>query len=275
MMKKQMFILSIFVCIISTVILTSSVVNAQKELEGLVIYYSFDEVSGDKVKDLGPFKKDGTLIKGPKLVDGKFGKALQFGGSASGQYVDAGYHKELEADNAVTVMAWIFPDWISPAPGCCMQVYGFGVHGGCGGRVQHGIFTEDGIKVRFEALPAGSTLDILAPLPPAKKWVHVAATFEDGKGKLYVDGKAIAEGVTPGGAKALAKSNEPLFVAGDCERIPQYIFNGIIDEFRMFKRALSEKEVNFHMTKGADVLAVDAKGKLTTSWGWIKERVRS
>jgi hypothetical protein len=243
-----------------------SLAISQEELKGLVLYYSFDEVSGDKVKDLSPSKKDGTLIKSPKLVDGKFGKALQFGGPASGQYVDTGYHKELEADNAVTVMTWISPDWIAPAPDCCMQVYGFGVHGGCGGRVQHGIFTEGGLKVRFETMPVGNRLDVLAPLPPSKKWVHVATTFQDGTGKIYLDGKLIAEGK---GGNTLVKSNEPLFIASDCERL-NYIFNGIIDEFRMFKRALSEKEINFHMTKGADVLSVDAKGKLTTSWGWIK-----
>ncbi|MBM3240199.1 LamG domain-containing protein [Candidatus Poribacteria bacterium] len=238
---------------------------AQKELEGLVLYYSFDEVTGDKVKDLSPSKKDGTLIKSPKLASGKFGKALEFGGPASGQYVDVGYHKELEADNAVTVMTWIFPDWIAPAPGCCMQVYGFGVHGGCGGRVQHGVFTEDGLKARFET-EGGVRIDILAPLPESKKWVHVAATFEDGKGKMYLDGKLISEG---SGNKVLVKSNEPLFIAADCERL-NYIFNGIIDEFRMFKRALSEKEINFHMGKGRDVLAVDAAGKLTITWSQIK-----
>lgn len=263
-MKRRIFILSRFICLVMIMSLVSFFANAQKELEGLVLYYSFDEVSGDKVKDLSPSKKDGTLIKSPKLVAGKYGKGLQFGGPASGQYVDAGYHKELEADNAVTAMAWISPDWIAPAPGCCMQVYGFGVHGGCGGRVQHGLFTEDGLKMRFET--DGGALDILAPLPESKKWVHVAITFQDGAGKIYLDGRLSKEGAA---GKTLKKSNEPLFIASDCERL-NYIFNGIIDEFRMFKRALSEKEVNFHMTKGADVLAVDSKGKLTTSWGWFK-----
>jgi hypothetical protein len=71
----------------------------------------------------------------------------------------------------------------------------------------------------------------------------------------------------------LKKSNEPFYVAGDCERVPQYIFNGAVDELRVFKRALSEKEINEQLAKGQEILggvSVDVAGKLTTSWGKVK-----
>jgi hypothetical protein len=108
---------------------------------------------------------------------------------------------------------------------------------------------------------------VIANLPEPKKWVHVAITYDNGVGKVYLDGKLGAEGKSAG---ALKKSNEPLMIAGDCERVPQYVFDGIIDEFRMFHRALSEEEIDFHMKKGQDLLAVDVAEKLTITWGQIK-----
>jgi hypothetical protein len=48
-------------------------------------------------------------------------------------------------------------------------------------------------------------------------------------------------------------------------------FNGLIDEVRIWDRALSEKEIKENMNKGSvELLAVNKKGKLTTAWGWIK-----
>lgn len=232
-------------------------------LENLVIYLPFDEGSGDIVKDRGPFKLEGKLVASPKWVDGKFGKALQFGGAGAGQYVEIAHQPNLDADTAVTVMSWMFPNTWPHKGACCDQVWGFGVHGGCGGRVQWGLFQEGDLKARFEA--AGGRLDIPAPLPEEKKWTHVAITYDNGVGRLYIDGKMAAEGK---GAGALNKSNEPLMIAADCERL-NYAFDGIIDEFRMFHRALSEKEIGALMEKGS-LAVVNVASKLAVAWGQIK-----
>jgi len=254
-----------YILLIAMFIALSTSVNAQKELEGLVIYFSFDEGKGDTVKDLGPLKLEGKLVANPKWVDGKFGKALEFGGPNVGNYVEVAHQPELDAGAAVTVMSWIFPNIWTKAPSCCDMVWGFGVHGGCGGRVQWGLFQETDLKARFEA---DVRLDVAAKLPDPKKWTHVAITYEDGVGKVYLDGKLAAEGQ---GAGPLKKSNELLMIAVDCERL-NYAFDGIIDEFRMFHQALSEGEINAHMGKGQDIITtVDAKEKLATAWGQVKQ----
>jgi hypothetical protein len=229
----------------------------------LVLYVSFEEGKGDKVKDQGPLGLEGKVIGTPIWVKGKFGNAMGFEGPSK-QYVDFGYQKALEADTALTVMAWVFTkDWKSDV--CCHQVYGFGIHGGCGGRVQHGMFAEGNLlKIRFEA--QGGELDVGAPPPEVNKWVHVAVTYDNGVGKIYVDGKLAGEGKSAG---PLTKSNEPFFIAADCER-QNYSFNGLIDEFAMHHRVLSEKEIGEHLAKGGGVLAVEAVGKLATRWGVIK-----
>ncbi|MBI1926817.1 LamG domain-containing protein [Candidatus Poribacteria bacterium] len=260
--------LTILGCVITSILMLMPFNTFADFADKLVLYVSFEEGKGDKVKDQGPLGLEGKIIGKPVWVKGKFGNALEFEGPGGGQYVDFGYKKDLEADKALTVMAWIFAnDWRPPA--CCNQVWGFGVHGGCGGRVQHGMFQEGGLKIRFEA--EGGAIDVIAANldvnKDVKKWVHVAVTYNDGVGRIYVDGKLSGEGK---GAGALKKSNEPFFIAADCERVPQYNFSGIIDEFAMHLRVLSEKEIGEHLAKGGGVLAVEATGKLATRWGAVK-----
>lgn len=236
-----------------------------QRLKDLVIYFPFDEGSGEVTKDFGPFKLEGKLVNKPQWTDGKFGKALMFGGAPSGQYVQIDHRPELEADTAVTVMSWIFPNTWPHKGACCDQVWGFGVHGGCGGRVQWGLFQEGSLKARFEA--TGGRLDVPAPLPPEKKWTHVAISYDNGIGRIYVDGEMAAEGKTSGG---LVKAKEPLMIAADCERL-NYIFDGIIDEFIMFLRALDVNEIKYLMEKGKmGILSVEKRDHLSTTWGDIK-----
>ena len=59
-------------------------------------------------------------------------------------------------------------------------------------------------------------------------------------------------------------------VGQDCERL-NYVFAGIIDEVRLWNRALSEDEINTFMEQGVDALAVEAAGKLSITWGYLKE----
>ncbi len=252
------------ICVFVILLVLSSFAYAQKDKD-LVIYLPFDEGSGDVTKDVGPLKLEGKLVAKPGWVDGKFGKALMLGGAPSGQYVQIDHQPKLDADTVVTVMSWIFPNSWPHKGACCDQVWGFGVHGGCGGRVQWGLFQEGDLKGRFEA--DGGRLDVPVPLPEEKKWTHVAISYDNGVGRVYVDGKLAGEGK---GAGALKKSNEPLMIGADCERL-NYIFDGIIDEFRMFHRALSEDEIKAQMQKGkSEILAVVATDKLAIAWAAIK-----
>ena len=55
-------------------------------LDGLVLYHPYDEGKGDKAEDLSGNKHEG-VIDNPKWVNGKFGKALEFGGEGSDVFV--------------------------------------------------------------------------------------------------------------------------------------------------------------------------------------------
>ena len=59
--------------------------------------------------------------------------------------------------------------------------------------------------------------------------------------------------------------------AFDAATGPTWAFNGIMDEFMLFHRPLSEKEIE-HLANGPEnPFDVDPKGKLSTTWGYIKD----
>ncbi len=228
-------------------------------LDGLVVYHPYDEGKGSVAEDLSGNKHEG-VIDNPTWVDGKFGQALEFGGEGSDVFVTVESTPELNVD-ACTFMAWINAEhWDG-----VRQIVGKSVHGGCGGRVQYGLFREGGVfKVRLET--AGGRADIATDLPDTDEWVHVAFTNDTDKTKIYFDGEEVQEGDTPGELNA---NEDPWRVGQDCDRA-NYVFAGIIDEVRLWNRALSEDEIATFMDQGVEALDVEAIGKLSTTWGRLK-----
>lgn len=244
-----------------TLLLTPSSLFAASFTDGLIVYLPFDEGNGDVAKDLSGNEHDGKIDK-PEWVKGKFEKALKFKGANSGTFVTVESTPKLNV-NTMTFMAWVNADtWDGTR-----QIVGKSVHGGCGGRVQYGVFSEGGVfKVRFATDPASA--DISTGLPKTKDWLHVAVTNDGKVGKIFFDGKEAVEGKVSGKLKV---NEDPWRVGQDCQR-ENYIFAGIIDDVRLWDRALSEKEINTYKEQGAEALAVDPRGKLPTAWGQIKRQ---
>ena len=68
----------------------------------------------------------------------------------------------------------------------------------------------------------------------------------------------------------LNANDDPFRVGQDCERT-NYIFAGLIDEVRLWNRALTQDEINAFKDLGAsDALSVMPRGKLVDIWGHIK-----
>ena len=258
-MKNKFAVLGTVISLVFIVIPSLSL--AAGFTDGLIVYLPFDEGKGEKAEDASGNNNHG-ILEGPlKWEKGKFGKALRFETNA-GTWVKVESNKQMNV-NEFTFMAWVnIEDWV----GGTRQIVGKSVHGGCAGRVQYGLFSEAGnMKLRL-AGEAGQ-IDIGTAPPDAEKWVHIACSNDGKEGKIFYDGKEVAKGNPQGKLKV---SDDPWAIGQDCDRL-NYIPTGLIDEVRLWDRALSEKEIGQYMEMGAkEALTVNLQAKLSVFWSSVK-----
>ncbi len=242
-------------CSVVLALLFTPFVSANLQ-DGLVLYHAYDEGEGTLAADASGNGHDGE-ISNPDWVPGKKGNALQFGGEGSDAFVTVESTSALNL-NECTFMAWINAEhWDGTR-----QIVGKSVHGGCEGRTQYGLFSENGgFKLRFET--ESGRADINTDLPPTGEWVNVAFTNDGETATIYINAEAVASGDVPG---ALNANDDPWRIGQDCERL-NYVFAGAIDEVSLWNRALSTDEI----IEAQDILvSVDPLAKLATTWGTLK-----
>ncbi len=88
-------------------------------------------------------------------------------------------------------------------------------------------------------------------------------------GKIYVNGEFI--GSQPENFKFPKFKEAAIYIGAGESPNHHKLEDGIIDEVVIYSKALTEAEVKASMELGVEgVLAVEAKDKLTTTWGDLK-----
>ncbi len=244
-----------------------SVISAAVLDPDLVLYFDYEEFAGDTVIEKSGRGYDGKIMgKVTQSDDGKFGKAGQF---AVGSFLDLDGPNVNPDDiptEGMSVVAWINVESIAD-----MAI--FNARAGDGTWVVHPEARGDGnYRWLNRGHNPGKTLfDIKAGTNKANEWVHYAGTFsrEAGMAYLYINGNKVGE----------EKARLPDRIAGDWglgARVGYNIdnkrpFTGLMDELNVWKRGLTEEEVISIMNEGIELyLSVEARGKLTTTWGKLK-----
>ena len=226
--------------------------NAQMVVEeGLVSYWSFNkaDIDGETAKDFMG-NNNGTIVGKPKAVEGKFGEALEFNGSSD--YVEAPDDKSLQLWESYTLEAWIYQK--ESRSSRIIDKITAGTADG-----PH-LDTHPGTILRS---CAGACISSNTNYS-LDEWHHVVMTFDDGDVKFYLDASEDGGGSAP---SPLSGNSLPLRIAADSNA--QNLFLGIIDEVRIYNRALNEKEVKQNFA--AEGLAVvSPTKKLAITWGEIK-----
>jgi hypothetical protein len=198
---------------------------------GLVAYYKFD---GDAKDSAGTHH--GTPTGSPGYVAGKVGQALNM--TADGQYVTVAYSADL-AMNTFTAAAWVNVSNTAALRGILgtrfngdntfdMKVEATRVHGDIG----------DG------SVWLNTSVDVTAAqggVLPTGVWHHIVYMIDDASdtAKIYLNG-ALASTVTFTGTPLFMKAGQELRI-GNCSGT-EYM-HGMIDEVRLYNRALSDAEV--------------------------------
>ncbi|MCP4246331.1 MAG: LamG domain-containing protein [bacterium] len=218
---------------------TSHVVRAVLTPEGqtgLVGHWKLDETSGTTAPDASGNNNHATLYgmdPASDWVTGAINGALDFDGS--NDYVQVPHSPELNGSSELTYAAWVYPrNWSG-----LRQVFAKSVHGGGSGRAQMGIFSESG-QLTGRAETNGGRMNALTALPTLNTWSHIALVFDSVSLRLYVNG--IEGGALTFSTRTLNQTTDVLNVS---KRVgtAQYFFDGLIDDIRIYDRALSAEDV--------------------------------
>lgn len=223
------------------------------DIEKLAGLWLFDEGKGNVVKDSSGNGNDGKFEKGPKWVDGKFGKALEFDGTPNYVIVPHNPIFDFGADD-FTMGCWMKSENLDSYVVIKRNGAGFWALSSSIDR-NSGVFIFEGGGVHIDS---GKTVIV------KKGWRHTVAVRRKGKISLYVDGELDAEANVP------ANMDNPAFIRMGGWGSENLI--GSIDEVFIFKAgvALTEEDIK-SITEGWEkVLAVSPAGKLATVWGAIK-----
>jgi glycosidase/PKD repeat protein len=195
----------------------------------LLAWWKFDEGTGKTASDSSLNSNTGTLTGGG-WSSGLFGQAFNDINGTS--QVNVANSASLNPTNAITISAWVYDNsggWYT-----WPRIVEKGASDN-----QYALFANPSGQLEF--LLAGVTNGTLVTSPPSSgAWHHLAGTYDGSLISLYIDGQLAvqqsASGLLPISADALAIGGRP---SGNL----LYQFNGLIDEARIYGRALSASEI--------------------------------
>lgn len=253
----------LFICflLLAVVLFTASYTTADLA-EGLVVYFTFDNVDGKMILDDSGNGLDADIIANTEFVKGKYGDAIHITKEGP-DCVNVPASDELKITDEITMAAWIYQEgWTSNAQWFDKNCHNGGEHssygiGAFGNGVSFNMFLGTG--------NSRPTLNIPHKLD-AKTWHHVVGTYNGETMKIYVDGELFADKDEK--FKFTGTNDQDLRIGCSKDR-PQYTFeNGSIDEAAVWRRALSDDDIKAIMQE--DFLAVSPLDKAATTWGSLK-----
>lgn len=242
-------------------ILAVSLTYAVEE-ENILVYYSFDKISGKKFTDDSGNGNDAELVGKGSLVDGPFKKAVHLSGGGIVQMPANDFIVPIGEKGEITMEAWFYLnehasyDGIisieAAAAGCCefrtMVNPGFNPFWDAGHHADKSLG-----NFQFE-------LD---------EWYHYVLVADGKDGKIYVNGEFIGE--HPENFKWPKFKEAAIYIgAGENPNLHK-VEDAIIDEVVIYDKALTEEEIQQSMALSVPgVLAVEARYKLAVTWGSLK-----
>jgi Concanavalin A-like lectin/glucanases superfamily len=203
---------------------------------GLVAAYGFEEI-GNNIIDASGNGNHGTIKEATRSPSGYYGYAMKFDGI--NDLLTVNDSSSLDLSSGLTFEAWVNPavvmnNWktvlIKEQPGD--EVYSLYANGGSN-------IPTTGVTVNGNvgSLKGGASLT-------PNKWSHLAATYDGKVQRLFVDGKEVSSRPQTG---SIQQSNNALQIGGST--VWGAYFSGLIDEVRIYNRALSSTEISQDWTK--------------------------
>lgn len=219
-----------------------------KRNNGVVAYWSFKEGKGFLLKESSPRHLNDT-IHNALWTKGVKGTALDFNGEDS--YVDCANSDALNLPDSLTVEMWIKPkEWVADD---------YGIVGKLSDDRNSGwAFQYNGYAnlLQFRINIKNKTEILSAAAPIANSWHHIAGTYDGEKIKFYIDG-VMRDSKEDSGK--IAPSTNKLIIGKLSELQPGFFFRGMIDEVKLYNKALSESEIKSCFINGGGIMKSSPK----------------
>lgn len=235
-------------------------------LDGLVAYYPFNGNANDE----SGHGNNGTPMSSVTLTTGLHGDAngaYQFGGTSNPGYIHVPNSESLKIGDG-----WSFAAYIKPLTLSGMDGYGriadrgsFCImaksHDRRGVVFKYEYPTDDSFNIGFGGMGWGIDVTTENSGTHLGEWTHVAITKLGNHYKMYVNGEMLFEEET---ANDFSTADEQDLYFGKFSDM-WYPMNGVLDEVRIYNRALTAEEVKTlakyaDNVAGSDVIIGDVNG---------------
>ena len=216
------------------------------DMKGLILHYSFDRDEDGKVTDTSPKKRHAKAVNLGWTAKGKVGGAAVFNGKTS--YVDIGADHDLPQRDNYTISVWFLND----GKGDWGRGYGQKIFDKT--ITYHDFYLrlrQDNGQLGFVTYEraGGALADERKRDLRDGKWHHCVIVKKGAKGWMYVDGRLVCEcnnlkKVKTSGPFLLGYSKSP-------DHYQRKYWSGMIDEFMVFDRPLTEEEAIVLWAAGA------------------------
>ena len=201
---------------------------------GLVLALNFDQGSGTTVPDSSGKANNGTLTNTTWSNSGKYGGALSFNGTSS--YVTVADNSTLDLTNGMTLEGWVNPTatgtgWRTLLMKQNTNALVYSLYAN--------INTNRPSARAFTSAEFNTDGTAAVPL---STWTFLTETYDGATLRLYANGTQVSSRAVTG---SMPNSSGPLRIGGNS--IWTEWFSGLIDNVRVYNRALSATEVQTDM----------------------------
>ncbi|MFC5468014.1 DUF5695 domain-containing protein [Cohnella suwonensis] len=213
----------------------SVTITVQAALPDQLVRYQFSETSGTSAADTSGNGKTGTLNGGATWAAGQSGNAVSLNGSTGYVSMPNGI---ANGATSFTVAAWVKANSLSN----WTRIFDIGT-----GTTNYMFLSPQpgaaGLRFAITTNGNGSEQQISSTTAfPTGVWKHVAVTISGSTGRLYVDGVQVATNASMT-LNPSSLGNTTQNWIGRSQYSGDPYFNGSVDDFRMYSRALSASEI--------------------------------
>jgi hypothetical protein len=252
----------LIIIVLALVVLSLSVnAWALNDDKALMLYFTFDEDNGGKVKDVSGNNIEGTLEGAVWSKNGKIGGAVHL--EDSEKFVEVDAVPELDITDELTIQGWFFPEESQGDSNLMGRRSAANVGGYClqwSAQFTGAPQIETWINIGgWQGSRNKQTIK-----PKLEQWHHVSSTYDGDMIRQYIDGKLDVEFGPAGDINSI----DVVFRIGKAQTGLAGMV-GLVDEVAIYDRALTVEEINQDMENGV-FFAVSPGDKLATTWGKLK-----